>query len=530
LTESGFQNSDKYVLAVDHGTSGVKCALISVYGKCVATSSQSTPLILLPNGGAEQNPDDWWNAFLISAKNLMDQKKVRPEQIVAVCVSGQWSVTVPVDQNGNHLMNAISWMDSRGAPYIRRLVKGIINISGYAITNIIKMVHRTGGGPGLSGKDPTSHILYLKNERPEIYRHTYKFLECKDYMNLKLTGKFAATTDSIHLHWVTNSKDLNNIYYDPVLLKFYGIDREKLPDLIKPTDILGPILPNIADTIGIPRNTPVLGGSGDLQMAAIGSGAVRDYETHIYIGTSAFLVCHIPYKKTDILHNIGAIPSANPKKYFVATEQETAGACLTFMRDNILYYHTKEPGPQAYDELDNIAKQIPPGSDGLIFTPWLYGERTPIEDHTVRGGILNLSLQHSLYHIIRASFEGIAYNARWVLKYVERFVGNRKLDPINIIGGGAISDVWCQIYADVLNRNIRRVVDPIRANARGAALVASVGLGYLTFEDIPNYIEYDRIFKPNPDNRKIYDTLFDEFVEIYKKMAPIYRRLNGLHK
>lgn len=523
------QDSDKYVLAIDHGTSGVKCALISVFGKVIGTASEKTPLILLPNGGAEQNPDDWWNAFLNSAKRLIGQKLIKPEQIVAVCVSGQWSVTVALDKDGHHLMNAISWMDSRGAPHIRKLMKGIINISGYAITNILKMVNRTGGGPGLSGKDPTSHILYLKNERPEIYQKTYKFLECKDYMNYKLTGKFAATTDSIHLHWVTNSQDLNNIYYDPILLKFYGIDRDKLPDLIKPTEILGPILPAVADQIGLLKGTPVIGGSGDLQMAAIGSGAVRDFETHIYIGTSAFLICHIPFKKTDILHNIAAIPSANPTKYFVATEQETAGACLTFLRDNILYYHTKESGPQEYDELDKIAKQIPPGSDGIIFTPWLYGERTPIEDNTVRGGVYNLSLQHNLYHIVRATFEGIAYNARWVLKYVEKFVGNKVLDPINIIGGGAISDVWCQIYADILNRTIKRCVDPIRANARGAAFVAAVGLGYITFDDIPNYIEYDKIFTPNPENRAIYDRLFKEFVEIYKANAPIYRRLNSKH-
>lgn len=424
-------------------------------------------------------------------------------------------------------MNAISWMDSRGAPYIRKILKGLINFSGYGLRNIVKLVKRTGGAPGPAGKDPISHILYLKNERPEIYHQTYKFLDSKDFMNFKLTGKFAATTDSIHLHWITDCQDLKNIHYDPSLLKLYGVDPVKFPDLIKSTDILGPILDDVARAIGVPLNTPIIGGSGDLAAAAIGSGAVRDYESHIYIGTSAFLICHVPFKKTDIFHNIASIPSSNPAKYFVATEQETAGACLTFLRDNILYYHSKDKGPQEYDELDKIAMQIPPGSDGLIFTPWLYGERTPIEDNTVRGGVFNLSLRHNLYHIVRASFEGIAFNARWVLKYVEKFTGKKKLDPINIIGGGAMSDVWCQIYADVLNRTIRRYHDPIRANARGAAFIAAVGLGYLQFDDIPNHIQLEKEFIPNPNNRAVYDKQFQQFVAIYTANAPIYRKLNS---
>ena len=516
----------KYIIAVDHGTSGVKVALISVFGEVVGWEFEKTPLYLIPDNGAEQNPDEWWSAFITATKRLIANITVPLEDLVAICVSGQWGCTVALDADGHHLMNAVSWLDARGAPYIQKKIKGLINVSGYGLKKVLTWISKTGGGPTLTGKDPISHILFIQQEYPEIYTKTYKFLDCKDFMNFKLTGKFAATFDSIHLNWITNCQDLHNIYYEDRLIKILGVDRDKFPDLIKSTDVLGPITREVADELGIPHNLKVIGGSGDLQMAAIGSGAVKDYEGHIYLGTSAFVICHSPKKATDLFHNIAAIPSANPEKYFIASEQESAGACLTFLRDKFVNFYSKEEKPHSYADLDEIAEKIPAGSHNLIFTPWLYGERSPIDDHTVRGGFHNLSLEHDLDVAVRAVFEGVAFNSRWVLMYVEKLAG-KKLDPLNMIGGGAVSDVWCQIYADVLNRTIRRVKNPIQSNAKGAAFVASVGLGYITFEDISQLTEFSHIFHPNPDNRAIYDKLFKQFIEIYKKNRKIYHSLNS---
>jgi xylulokinase len=515
----------KYVIAVDHGTSGVKVGLFSIFGKFIDWESEKSSLILSEGGGAEQDPQEWWNGFLTATKRILAKKLVPTEDIIAVCVSSQWSCTVPVDAQGNHLYNAISWMDTRGQPYIKKKLSGFPNVSGYGLFKILKMVTPTGGGPGLAGKDPTAHILWLKHEHPDIYQKTYKFLEAVDFMNMKLTGKFLATFTSIHIHWVTNAKDLKHIYYDPMLLKFYGIEREKLPDLIRSIDIVGELKSDVAKELGLSSTIKVIGGAPDLQMAAIGSGAVNDYEGHIYIGTSSFFICHVPFKKTDIFNNIASVPSANPDKYFIPAEQETAGACLTFLRDNILYYHSKESKPQNYSDLDEIAIKIPAGSHGLIFTPWLYGERAPVEDHTIRGGIHNLSLQINLDDIVRSVFEGIAYNSRWVMGYVEKFI-KRKFKYLNIIGGGANSDVWCQIYADVLNCPIRRVKNPVQANARGATFIAAIALGFIKFNDISKVTEISKVFNPNPANRAIYDKLYAEYVQLYKATSPIYRRLN----
>ena len=523
-------DANKYVLAIDLGTSGPKVALYSTHGEFAGHEFESTPVYLLPNGGAEQKPDDWWNAIVKAAKRLLARGLIPTGDIVALCCTTQWSGTVPVDREGNFLGNAIIWMDSRGARYVKRVTGGAVQIEGYGLGKLVTWLRLTGGIPAHSGKDSIAHILYLKHERPEIYAAAYKFLEPKDYLNLRLTGKFAASYDSIALHWVTDNRDISHVKYDDRLIRLSTLDRDKLPDLMRAVDVLGQIKPEVAAELGLSASVQVVMGTPDVQSAAIGSGAVRDYEGHLYLGTSSWLTCHVPFKKTDISHNIASLPSAIPGRYFVADEQETAGGCLSFLRDNIVFPDDELAGgirlDNSYQAFDRIAKRVSPGSDKLIFTPWLYGERTPVEDHLVRGGFFNQSLKTTRAHLIRAVFEGVAYNSRWLLGAVEGFIG-RRFDALNMIGGGANSNVWCQIHADVLDRTIRQVKEPMLANARGAAFLASVALGYLIFDDIPGRTQIVSTYHPNPDNRKIYDELFREFVNIYQSNKEIYARLNG---
>ena len=238
---------------------------------------------------------------------------------------------------GATLGNAIIWMDARGAPYVKRITSGPLRLEGFGIDKLWTWIRLTGGIPSASGKDPIAHILFLKHEKPDIYQAAYKFLEPKDYLNLRLTGRYAASYDSITLHWVTDNRQIDRIDYHDGLLRMAGLDRDTLPDLKPAVDILGPLMPESAEALGLPPGLPVVMGTPDLHSAAIGSGAVQDYEAHLYIGTSSWLTCHVPFKKTDLLHNMAAIPSAIPGRYFIANEQETAGGCLAFLRDNILF-------------------------------------------------------------------------------------------------------------------------------------------------------------------------------------------------
>ncbi|HYF92590.1 MAG TPA: FGGY-family carbohydrate kinase [Symbiobacteriaceae bacterium] len=521
---------ERYILAIDLGTSALKVALVSTRGKVVGLETEPVALSLLPGGGAEQDPHEWWRLVRKAAVRLLEQGMVPRGDIVAVSCTAQWSGTVPVDRNGRPLMNAVIWMDSRGARDIRAVTDGPVRVSGYGVDKLWRWLRKTGGVPGASGKDSLAHILYIRRSCPEVYAATYKFLEPKDYLNLRLTGKFAASFDSIALHWVTDNRDINQVRYDPELLALTGLDLAQLPDLVPSTAVIGQILPDVAAELGLSEAVQVVAGAPDLQSASVGSGATRDFEAHLYVGTSSWLSCHVPFKKTDLLRNMASLPSAIPGRYFIANEQETAGACLTFLRDSIFFPNDGiGPGqapPNFYALLDERAAAVAPGAGGVIFTPWLYGERTPVEDHTIRGGFHNLSLGATRAHLVRAVLEGVALNGRWLLEAVEAFAG-RRLDPIRIIGGGARSELWCQIWADVLDRSIQLVAEPVEANARGAAVIAAVGLGYLKFDQVPEAVAVTQTLSPRGQYRRQYDRIYRAFQMLYRKHKPLCAALNG---
>jgi xylulokinase len=291
-----------------------------------------------------------------------------------------------------------------------------------------------------------------------------------------------------------------------------------LPDLIPPGTLVGELTESAAADLGLPAGLPVAVGSGDVHSAVFGSGAVADFEAHLYIGTSSWISGHVPFKKTAPTSNVASIPAALAGKYLIVDEHETAGACLTFLRDNLGL-------AGSFDEMNALVDQVEVGSGRVLFTPWLNGERSPVDDHTVRGGFHNLSLATTRAQMVRAVYEGVAFNSRWLLEAVEKFVG-RRLDSLAFIGGGANSDQWAQIHADVLGREIRQVADPVLANARGAALIALVALGRVTVGEIPSMVEVRRTYVPDPSTADEYQLLFDEFVTLYKQTKGIFRRLN----
>lgn len=517
------------ILTIDLGTSGPKVALFDTKAKCIGYEFEEVPLLLYEHGGAEQRPSDWINAITSCYKKLISATQVNPKSIVAINCTAQWSGTVCVDKNGKELMDSIIWMDTRGAEYVKQLTHGPIRVEGYGVGKILKWLRLTGGGPTKSGKDSIAHILYIKNKLPTIYGSTFKFLEPKDYLNLWLTGRFAASYDSITLHWVTDNRDINNITYHDGLLQLTGIEKEKLPELVPTNSILGNVRKELAKEFGLDESVKIVSGTPDVQSAAIGSGAVKDFEGHYYIGTSSWLVSHIPFKKTDIFHNMGTIPSGLPGRYLLVNEQETAGACLNFIKNNVLYHQDELNSGTApkdfYKLTDSIVEKVSPGSEGVYFLPWLYGERSPIDDHNVRGGFYNLSLNSNRTHMLRAVLEGVGLNGRWLLMYVENLMG-KKFDAVNFIGGGANSAVWSQIIADIFNRPIRQMKEPLMANSRGTALLALLAMKLISIDDVSKVVEANRVFEPDQNNRALYDEMFERFVEIYTKNKPIFAKLN----
>ncbi len=419
-------------------------------------------------------------------------------------------------------MNAVSWMDTRGGKYNRALSTGWPRIQGYGLAKALKWVRLSGGAPVASGADGLGHIQFIRNERPEIYARTHKFLEPMDYLNLRLTGQIAASFATMFTYWATDNRNPNRIEYSPALLKISNLERAKLPDLFPVNHVLGTLTPDVADELGLKRDTRVVMGSCDLQAATIGAGTVEDFDGYFYIGTTSWISCHLPAKRTDPVHMLSSMPAAIPGRYIVTAEQGVAGRCLEFLKD-ILF---PGAGAEAYAEMNVLAAAISPGSDGLIFTPWLGGVMAPAGDLATRSAFFNQNLRTTRGHYARAVMEGIAFNLRWLKGYVEKFIGH-PFERLAFIGGGATSNLWCQIQADILGCQVRQVANPRNANAVGAAMAAFAALGEIQTREIPALVKIERVYDPIPGNRKLYETRFREFMQIYRRNRAIYRRLNA---
>jgi xylulokinase len=520
-----------YVLAVDLGTGGPKVAVISAEGRIAAHAFEKVPLTLGADGRAEQMPQDWWDAIVTAARRALRESGVSPERIVGVGCTAQWSGTVAVDAEGAAIGPSIIWLDSRGATAVRRAVRGALSVQGYSPTKAVKWVRRTGGIPSLSGKDPVGHIHFLREERPDVYAATAVFLEPVDYLALRLTGLARASHDSITLHWVTDNRDIAAIGYDDSLFALAGLERRTLPELVPTGSVIGGVTAAVAAELGLLAGTPVVAGTGDLHSAAVGSGAVEDFDGHLYIGTSSWISCHVPFKKTDALTNIASIPSGLPGRYLIADEHETGGACLTWLRDSVLYPDDvltpgAAPPDDAFARMNEIAAGVVPGAGGVLFTPWLNGERSPVDDHTIRGGFHNISLSTTRADMVRAVFEGVAFNSAWLLGAVEKLT-KRPFLSLAFVGGGANSDLWSQVHADVIGREVRQMVDPVLANVRGAGLLTHLALGHIGLADIPSMVEVKKVYTPDRDVGVVYAPLLKEFVNLYDKTKGIHKRLNA---
>jgi xylulokinase len=521
--------SEKYVLAVDLGTGGPKVGLVDQWGRVICSASSHAPTLFLPDGGVEHDPAEWWSAIKTCTRRVIQDAGVSPFTILAVAVTSMWSVTLPVDENGQPLMNALSWMDGRGGPYNQAIVRGFPNIQGYKLSALLKYIDKVGFPPTLKGADALAHMLFIKHERPEVYRRTYKFLEPVDYINMRLTGKFAATQNTVMPYLLVDNRRLNVQEYDPWLLKMGGIDRDKLPDLLPIDGTLGTVTASAAGELGLSPGAVVICGINDNSSSAIGAGSIADSEPAAVLGNSGYLAAHVSFKKTDLNSTMATMPSGLPERYLFIGELANNTKVLDSYLKNMVYaqdaFETGNIPDEMYQRANRLAAEAPPGSEGVIFLPWFNGSFSPGEDQHMRGGFLNLSHKTSRAHLTRAVFEGLAMNWRWLRGPSEKLIG-RPFQYWRLTGGGALSDVWSQIMADVVGLPMHRQADPRNNNVVGIALLAFQHLGLVKLEEIPNLIKFDRIFEPDPKNRAVYDRMFAQFMAARKRIRPVFHALN----
>jgi xylulokinase len=516
------------IVAVDLGTSGPKVALVTTGGRLLGWELEPVETILGEGGAAEQRPDEWFGAIRTALGRLFARRLAPPSAVVAISVTAQWMGTVAIDGRGQPLGNAIIWMDSRGARYARDVTRGFPQIpgTGYNAMKLRRWVQVSGGLPSRTGKDPVGHILWLQHERPDLFAAARTFLDVPDYLNYRLTGRACASFDTAVGFWATDNRDLNQVRYDDELVRLSGLDPARLPELVPTNTVVGYLTPTAAQELGLGedgRRVQVVTATGDTSSAAIGSGAVGDFDAHLYIGTSSWLTCPVPFKKTDLGSNVTSLPSGIPGRWWVATEQDSAGRALEWAITALGL--GAGAGVDPFQELFTLAATAPPGSGGVVFAPWLNGERTPVEDHTLRGLWFGMDLRTSRAHLARSVLEGVALNTRWMLEAVEKFVHRARpkgFEHITFVGGGAQSALWCQIIADVLGRPIRQVADPRLVNVKGAAYAAAVALGELRWEEVPGLIEIAAVYEPYAPSKPVYDRAYGTLVTLYKRNRKLF--------
>jgi xylulokinase len=508
---------ERFVLAVDLGSGALKVGAVSVAGEIAAVAQRDYETERLPGGGAVQDAAAWWEMVRELARQVLDG--IPAERVAAVSCTGQWASTIPVDEAGDPVGPCLMWLDTRGADRSREAIGG--PLMGYSPRALATWIRHTGGVPSPFGGDPVSHMLHLERDEPEIAQAARWYLEPVDYLTMRFTGRPAASHASMSGAWLTDNRRLDRLAYDEVLVRRLGIDARKLPPLVETGSLVGPVRAEVASELGISASAQVVTGTPDLHSAALGCGAIGEGEPHMTISTTSWISLPFPRKKTDALHSIATVPGLDSSSYLVANNHEAAGLCLRWLRDS---FTLGEPGE--FERLIELAESSPPGSGGVIFTPWIAGERSPVDDRNARGGWHNLSVETSNADLIRSVLEGVAYNSRWLNEAVEGFA-KRRLDPIRIFGGGAISSLWCQIHADVMGRSIERVADPMHANLSGAALFAALGLGAITREEVRDLVRVDRVFEPDPSTRAAYERLYAEFPGLYKAQRKMFARLNG---
>jgi xylulokinase len=432
---------------------------------------------------------------------------------------------VPVDEHGIPVGPCILWMDTRGGRHVRKRIGG--KVSGYKAKAIATWIRHTGGAPSTAGADPIGHMLHLAIDQPEIAAAARWYLEPVDYVSMRFTGEAIATHASMTGAWLTDNRDLANLNYDRKLLELSGVDETKLPPLRTTATVIDKVLDEVADDLGLPHGVLVVAGTPDLHSASVGAGTVLDYQTHMAFSTTSWISCPVPFKKTDVTSQIASVPGAGPEGYLVANNHDTSGACLQWLRDKVIAPDDalSDGTRPDFSALTDLAASAPRGSGGVIFTPWLTGERSPIDDKTARAGFHNVGIETDRAALVRAVLEGVAYNNRWLHEAVEKFA-KRRLDPIRVFGGGAQSDLWCQIHADVMDRTIERLADPMHTGLRGAALLAGIALGDVRRTEIRQHTPIEATFTPDATNRAAYDRLYAEFPKLYKTQKDMFHRLN----
>ncbi|MBQ7581793.1 MAG: FGGY-family carbohydrate kinase, partial [Lachnospiraceae bacterium] len=452
-----------YVIAYDVGTTGMKTCLFSIDGevKLLGSAYRTYRLYILDNGGAEQDADEWWSAMCETTREVLEKTGTSKEVISALSFCSQMQGLVLVDREGNALRRPMSYMDNRAEETFEKHAGCGIRISGLGVVKLLKSLVITTAAP-TSVKDPVWKYNWVKDEEPDIYRKIHKWLDVKEYLIGRATGEFVMTSDSAYATFLYDTRK-GKEGWNKSLCKMFRVDPKHLPRVIACSDRAGELNEKAAKDLGLKPGVAVFGGGGDATLIGIGAGCTRVGETHIYCGTSGWVSTLTDHQVVDIVSMIAAVVGAKEGLYNYFAEMETAGKCFEWVKehlalDEIGIYLKKQTVAESeesvyislYDYLSDTVKETDAGANGVIFTPWLHGNRCPFEDPDAAGMFFNLKLETGKRDMIRAVLEGICFHLRWMMECSAKKVPMQ--DKIRFVGGGALSSVICQILADITGK------------------------------------------------------------------------------
>jgi xylulokinase len=498
--------SGRFVLGHDVGTSGTKTVLCDLHGRIVASAHQSYGLERPRSGRVEQDPDVLAAAVVRGSREVLRDGGASRRSVIGLGLSGQMFNVLALDHHGRALTPMLSWLDVRSAPQAEHIARSL---------DLDAQFDRFGNV--FTAKDIVPKILWLRDEAPDVWRRSAVFVDCKDYVNARLTGRVATDLAGASATFLF---DVVKHEWDEGRALEVGIPPDRLPNTGAATEILGGLADEAANATGLQRGTPVVLGAGDVPGGQIGAGAAGPGEAHLSLGTACYFGITLDRPLLDPGRRLGVLCHVDPERWLLWAEMETGGGAVAWWRELLASAASR---PQAEFDIDRLAADVSPDDVDLLFAPWLSGERVPLWDHDARGGFVGLGLHHGPGHLARAIIEGIAYQLRWALEYAEAF--GTAVDEVRVIGGAGLGSVLPRVLADVLDRPLVIVADPQSAAARGAAMCAIAGAGESGIDGLASAVETIRRLDPEDHHRAGYERRFEAFKALYPALRGITRSL-----
>jgi len=494
------------VIGLDAGTTGCRAVVFDRTGAIVGEAAEEYPMSIPHPGWAEQDPETIYRAVLASLQRAINSARIHPRNVSAIGLSSVLHSLIPIGEDGQALAPALIWADTRSAPQARRI----------RAKHDAQALYRRTGCP-VHPMYPLAKLVWLQENAPDIWHRSTRFVSIKEYLIYRLCGEYLLDLS------IASGTGLLNLAlrdWDDEALRIAGVERECLSPIVEPTTILPPLRPEAATEAGLLTGTPVVAGAADGVLSSLGIGTLGPGEMSAMIGTSGACRIVSDSPRTD--------PQARTWCYYLAQGKwviggaiNNAGLAYRWVRDS--FFDDGARGEDGYTRLNQLAADTNAGADGLIFLPFLTGERAPYWNVDARGVLLGLNLRHTRRHLARAAMEGVCYRMYSVYRAIDEVAG--PVTEVRATGGFTRSDLWVQIMADVFGQPL--LVPAVReASSLGAAVLAWIALGELKqLDEAKSLVQIRSIFEPQPDRNKKYARLFDLYMKAYWALQEVFQEI-----